>query len=232
MSGHSHFAESIEEYLEAVYRLEREGPGVTTSGLASELGVAPASVSGMLKKLAADGYVELVARGEAKLTRRGLEVGVRVLRRHRLAERLLTDVLGMGWEEVHSEACMLEHAISENVERKLIELLGDPQTCPHGHPIPPKDLSDPVRIGIPLAQLESGSQAEVYGVTDEVPEILRYLGEIGLRPGTNVLIHEKAPLGGPMTIEIDGRMYPISLELARMVIVETRNEINGRATVA
>lgn len=219
MSGHSHFAESIEEYLEAIYRLEHEGPGVTTSGLASMLGVAPASVSGMLKKLDKDGFVTYVARGEAKLTRKGLEVGVRVLRRHRLAERLLTDVLGMAWDEVHAEACMLEHAISQRVEDRLVTLLGDPQTCPHGHPVPPRDLSEPVRSGVPLAQIDAGSDAEVSGVTDEVPEILRYLGEIGLRPGAHVRIVEKAPLGGPVTIEIGKQRHAISLELARMVIV-------------
>src|SRR5581483_9184071 len=112
----------------------------------------------------------------------------------------------------------------DNVERKLVEFLGDPQTCPHGHPIPPRDLSDPVRIGIPLAQLESASYATVHGVTDEVPEILRYLGEIGLRPGTKVTVQEKAPLGGPITIEVNGRTYPISLELARMVIVNRNGE--------
>ena len=219
MSGHSHFAESIEEYLEAIYRLEHEGPGVTTSGLASMLGVAPASVSGMLNKLDKDGYVTHVARGEAKLTLKGLEVGVRVLRRHRLAERLLTDVLGMPWEEVHSEACMLEHAISQRVEDRLVALLGDPQTCPHGHPVPPRDLSVPVRTGTPLAQVEQGTLAVVSGVTDEVPEILRYLGDVGLRPGAPVRIVEKAPLGGPVTVEIDGARHAISLELARMVIV-------------
>lgn len=219
MAGHTHFAESIEEYLEAVYRLEREGPGVTTSGLASELGVAAASVSGMLKKLAADGYLEHRARGEAKLTQKGLEVAVRVMRRHRLAECLLTDVLGMGWDEVHAEACMLEHAISERVEERLIALLGDPKTCPHGHPIPPKDLSDPVRVGVPLAQIESGGGAVVHGVTEEVPEILRYLAEIGLRPGVSVSVSEKAPLGGPMTIRVNGGTHAISLELARMITV-------------
>jgi len=219
MSGHSHFAESIEEYLEAVYRLEREGPGVTTSGLASTLGVAPASVSGMLKKLERDGYVEYVARGEVKLTRSGLEVAVRVLRRHRLAERLLTDVLGMPWDEVHEEACMLEHAISERVELQLMKLLNDPQTCPHGHPIPPKDLSDPQRIGMPLAQVEAGSKTSVVGVTEEVPEILRYLGQIGLRPGVTVNVIEKAPLGGPLTVEVESGRHAISLELARMVMV-------------
>lgn len=220
MSGHSHFAESTEEYLEAVYRLEREGPGVSTSGLASELGVAPASVSGMLKKLAADGYLEHVARGEVKLTRKGLEVGVRVVRRHRLAERLLTDVLGMRWDEVQQEACMLEHAISENVERRLVEILGDPKVCPHGLPIPPADLSDPRRDGVPLAQIDIGSQAVVQGVTQEVPEMLRYLGEVGLFPGVSVRVHAKEPLGGPMTVEVDSRRHAISLELARMVLVD------------
>lgn len=219
MSGHSHFAESTEEYLEAVYRLEREGPGVTTSGLASELGVAPASVSGMLKKLAADGYVEHIARGEVKLTREGLAVGVRVLRRHRLAERLLTDVLGMRWDEVQAEACMLEHAISQKVEDRLVDILGDPTVCPHGLPIPPRDLSDPERIGFPLAQLDVGGDAVVHGVSEEVPEILRYLGEVGLRPGARVRVHEKAPLGGPMTVEVEQRTHAISLELARMVMV-------------
>lgn len=219
MSGHSHFAESIEEYLEAVYRLEHEGPGVTTSGLASMLGVAPASVSGMLKKLDKDGFVQYVARGEVKLTRKGLEVGNRVLRRHRLAERLLTDVLGMPWDEVHAEACMLEHAISERVEDRLIELLGNPQTCPHGHPMPPRDLSVPSRSGTPLAQIEQGRKAVVSGVSDEVPEMLRYLGHIGLRPGAGVRIVDKAPLGGPVTIEISGEQHAISLELARMVMV-------------
>ncbi|HEV2261903.1 MAG TPA: metal-dependent transcriptional regulator [Candidatus Rubrimentiphilum sp.] len=220
MSGHSHFAESTEEYLEAVYRLEREGPGVTTSGLASELGVAPASVSGMLKKLATDGYVEYVARGEVKLAPKGLAVAVRIVRRHRLAERLLTDVLGMPWDQVQSEACMLEHAISDKMEDRLIAILKDPKECPHGLPIPPKDLSDPPeRAGVPLAQVEVGQNAIVQGVTQEVPEILRYLGDVGLRPGAHVKVHEKAPLGGPMTVEIDKRRHAISLELARMVMV-------------
>jgi DtxR family Mn-dependent transcriptional regulator len=220
MSGHSHFAESIEQYLEGVYRLEREGPGVTTSGLASELGVAPASVSGMLKKLAAEGYVEHVARGEVRLTRKGLEIAVRVLRRHRLAECFLTDVLGMGWDAVHADACMLEHAISDDVEKRLVAFLGDPQNCPHGHPIPPKDLSDPIRRGMPLAQLEAGFSATVCGVSEEVPEILRYLGDVGLRPGASVAVQQKAPLGGPMTVKVGEREYPISIELARMVIVD------------
>jgi DtxR family transcriptional regulator, Mn-dependent transcriptional regulator len=219
MSGHSHFAESVEEYLEAVYRLEREGPGVTTSGLASSLGVAPASVSGMLKKLAKDGYLEHISRGEVKLTEKGLAVGVRVLRRHRLAERLLTDVLGMPWDQVHDEACMLEHAISANVEAQLLKLLKDPTTCPHGQPIPPSDLSNPVRAGEPLAQVPEGTHGRVESVTEEFPEILRYLAEIGLRPGVDITLVQKAPLGGPLTIAIAGKRHAISLELAGLVTV-------------
>jgi DtxR family Mn-dependent transcriptional regulator len=219
MPGHTHFDESTEEYLEAIYRLEREGPGVSTSALATELGVAPASVSGMLKKLASDGYISHRARGEAKLNRSGLEVAVRVIRRHRLAECFLTEILGMPWDEVHAEACRLEHAISAKVEERLVAVLGDPATCPHGHPIPPLDLSDPERPGIPLATLSAGDRARVHGVTDEISEILRYLADIGLRPGADVELLEKAPLGGPVTIRIGERVHAISLELARMVVV-------------
>ena len=219
MAGHTHFDESTEEYLEAIYRLEREGPGVTTSGLAAELGVAAASVSGMLKKLNADGYIDHKARGEAKLTQAGLEVAVRVLRRHRLAECFLTEMLGMPWDVVHEEACRLEHAISSAVEARLVAVLGDPKVCPHGQPIPSLDLSDPERPGVPLAQLDAGDSAKVHGVTEELSEMLRYLGTIGLRPGADVTVLEKAPLGGPLTVRVGSAPHAISLELARMVTV-------------
>jgi DtxR family Mn-dependent transcriptional regulator len=219
MAGHTHFEESTEEYLEAIYRLEREGPGVSTSALASDLGVAPASVSGMLKKLSGDGYIEHRARGEAKLTMSGLEIAVRVIRRHRLAECFLTEMLGMSWDEVHGEACRLEHAISARVEERLVVVLGDPKTCPHGHPIPPLDLSDPERPGLPLAQLDVGEDATIYGVIEEIPEMLRYLGDIGLYPRTPITVVEKAPLGGPVTIRLGDRQHAISLELAGMITV-------------
>ncbi len=220
MSGHSHFAESVEEYLEAVYRLEREGDGVSTGALASTLGVAPASVSGMLKKLAKDGFVEPVARGTVKLTREGLSVAVRVIRRHRIAECFLVDVLGMPWHEVHADACMLEHAISAEVEAHLQRLLKDPTRCPHGMPIPPSDLSDPVSRGEPLARVESGAELTIVGVTEEVPEILRYLAELDFKPGKRLRVLARAPLGGPLTISSQSGERAISLELARMLLVE------------
>jgi DtxR family Mn-dependent transcriptional regulator len=128
-------------------------------------------------------------------------------------------MLGMSWDEVHEEACRLEHAISAKVEARLVAVLGDPPTCPHGHPIPPLDLSDPERPGVALSQLAAGDAARVFGVTDEVTEILRYLGEIGLRPGADIEVEEKAPLGGPVTLRIGQARHAISLELARMITV-------------
>jgi DtxR family Mn-dependent transcriptional regulator len=219
MAGHTHFEESTEEYLEAVYRLEREGPGATTSALAAELGVSAASVSGMLKKLAGDGYVEHVSRGDARLTRKGLEIAVRVMRRHRLAECFLTKMLGLGWDEVGEEACRLEHAISARVEERLVAVLGNPQVCPHGHPIPPADGSEPLRVGMPLADLAHGASGTVRRVAERSPERLRYLGKLGLAPGARIEVVEKAPLGGPVTIAVGTARCPISLELARMIMV-------------
>jgi DtxR family Mn-dependent transcriptional regulator len=219
MAGHTHFDESLEEYLEAVYRLEREGPGVTTSGLAADLGVAPASVSGMLKKLAEGGYLEYRARGEAKLTQRGLAVGVRVIRRHRLAELMLTQLLGMPWDKVHDEACRLEHAISAAVEERLVAVLGDPKVCPHGHPIPPSDLSTPERPGMKLAHLQPGAVARIVEVIEDVPEMLRYLDSIGMRPGAEVDVVEYGPLGGPVTVANARGRHAISIELARLITV-------------
>ncbi len=114
----------------------------------------------MLKKLVNDGYVEHEVRGDISSRARASKSPCGVVRRNRLAERLLTDVLGMPWDEVYAEACILEHAITERVEERLVAALGDPQTCPHGHPIPPNDLTDPVRSGIPLAQIESGKRVD------------------------------------------------------------------------
>lgn len=216
---HTHFDESNEEYLEAIYRLEREGPGVSNSALASELGVAPASVSGMLKKLATEGFIEHPSRGGVTLTRKGLQTAARVVRRNRLAEVLLTDVLGMPWDQVYEEACKLEHAISERVEEHLVKVLGDPKFCPHGRPIPSADLSEPNYAGLPIAQLEIGGRARLHSVTEQMTELLRYLSEIGLQRGTSIEIVEKAPLGGPITIAYDGRRQAISLDLAKQLTV-------------
>jgi DtxR family Mn-dependent transcriptional regulator len=201
--------------------LEREGPGVTTSGLAADLGVAPASVSGMLKKLALEGYLTYESRGQAKLTEKGLGVAVRVLRRNRLAEVFLHDMLGMPWDEVHEEACRLEHAISERVEERLVAVLGDPKVCPHGHPIPAADLTSPARAATRLADAEPGTTVRIVEVVEDVPETLRFLDQIGVRPGATVDVVERGPLGGPVTVESPSGRHALSIELARLIAIAT-----------
>jgi DtxR family Mn-dependent transcriptional regulator len=219
MPGHTHFAESTEEYLEAIYRLEREGPGVTTSGLAADLGVAPASVSGMLKKLASDGYLTYTARSHAALTEGGLAIAVRVLRRNRLAEVFLHEVLGMPWDEVHAEACKLEHAISDRVEERLVAVLGDPSVCPHGHPIPSLDRPSPPRCALHLAETLPGTSVRIVEVVEDVPEMLRLLAAAGVRPGATVTVVERAGADGSVLVESAAGRSVIPIELARLVAV-------------
>jgi DtxR family Mn-dependent transcriptional regulator len=218
MPGHTHFAESTEEYLEAIYRLEREGPGVTTSGLAADLGVAPASVSGMLKKLASDGYLTYTARSQAALTDAGFAIAIRVIRRNRLAEVFLHDVLGMPWDEVHQEACKLEHAISDRVEERLVAVLGDPQFCPHGHPIPPLDRPGEPRHMLHLADTLPGTTVRIVEVVEDVPDMLRLLDAGGLRPGATVQVVERS-IGGGVTVSGPSGRTVIPVELARLVAV-------------
>jgi DtxR family Mn-dependent transcriptional regulator len=174
----------------------------------------------MLKRLASEGYLAYVARGEAKLTELGLGVAVKIMRRHRLAECFLTSILGMPWDEVHEEACRLEHAISARVEERLVAVLGDPKFCPHGLPIPSADLSEPERVGRKLADLEAGMSARIIDVAEDVPEMLRFLDEIGVRPGAQIDIVARGPLGGPVTLAGPSGQHAISLELARLISVE------------
>jgi DtxR family Mn-dependent transcriptional regulator len=127
----------------------------------------------------------------------------------------------MPWDEVHEEACRLEHAISERVETRLVAILGDPKVCPHGHPIPPADLSEPLRVGMRLADAVVGSTVRIVEVVEDVPETLRYLDRIGLRPGASVDVVEKGPLQGPVTIECASGRTAISIELARLIAIAT-----------
>ncbi len=128
-----------DEYLEALFKLERGSGPVTVKRLAAELGFTPPSVSEMLVRLRAQGLVEERGEGGIRLTPDGEREGASLVRRHRLSERFLVDYLGMSWDEVHDEACKLEHVLSPEVEARLAEQLGDPRTCPHGHAIPSED---------------------------------------------------------------------------------------------
>jgi DtxR family Mn-dependent transcriptional regulator len=210
--------ESTEDYLKTIWKLGRDGR-VSTSALASELGVSAASVTGMLKKLAALNLVEHEPYKGASLTPAGERVALEVVRHHRLLELYLTQALGLGWDEVHDEADRLEHHLSEELEAKIDEALGFPSRDPHGDPIPSVTLElcrDETR---PLADVEAGDAAVVARVPAEDAGLLRYLGTLGLAPDRAVRVVEQAPFGGPVTVEVDGKRHALGRDLAMQIEV-------------
>jgi DtxR family Mn-dependent transcriptional regulator len=210
--------EATQDYLKAIWKLGRDGRA-TTSAIADELGVSPASATGMLKRLAALGLVEHERYRGATLTRAGERVALEVVRHHRLLELYLMEALGLGWDEVHAEADRLEHHLSEEVEARIDEALGFPTRDPHGDPIPSAELelhTDPART---LAELMRGDEALILCVPDSDPALLRYLAELGLFPERHVTIVERAPFGGPLTVEVDGARHAIAVELAERIAV-------------
>jgi DtxR family Mn-dependent transcriptional regulator len=216
--GFGVYGSVIEDYLKAVWRLERDG-GATTSALASELGVAPGTVTGMLKRLVQLELVEYKPYRGASLTPAGERVALEVIRHHRLLELYLAEALGLGWDEVHVEAERLEHHLSEGLEARIDELLGHPSLDPHGHPIPTPELSLQGGESRPLAEVETGTRTAVKRVPDGDPALLRYLAKLGLTPAREVVVVERAPFGGPITLEVDGRRHTIGRDLAARIEV-------------
>jgi DtxR family Mn-dependent transcriptional regulator len=210
--------EAGEDYLKAIWKLGRDGR-VSTSALASELGVSAASATGMLKKLASLRLVEHEPYKGASLTPAGERVALEVVRHHRLLELYLTQALGLGWDEVHDEADRLEHHLSEEVEAKIDAVLGFPRRDPHGDPIPSVELELARELTQPLSEVAEGAAAVVARVPAEDGGLLRYLAEVGLAPDREVVVVEQGPFGGPVTVEIDGRRHAIGRELATRIEV-------------
>jgi DtxR family Mn-dependent transcriptional regulator len=223
---------NVEMYLKSVVRLYDGHDPVSTSAIAVELAISPASVSSMLKKLDADGYVVHEGRLGVIPTPEGARIGAVTLRRQRLAERLLVDHLGLPWEHAGIEACRLEHAISPAVEAHLARFLDDPQTCPHGHPIPrPNGQLWQHEHAIDLTDLAVGARALVLEVKHDIPELLRFLGEIDLRPGVQVTVKHREPAAGVVTIDIDGREHTVSAQLAGDIRVRHPNALRSKSKV-
>jgi DtxR family Mn-dependent transcriptional regulator len=209
----------IEEYLESIYKLQEEQHPVSTSRLAEHLKLSAPSVSEMVKKLAGKGLVFHWEKGVC-LTDEGKSLAKKVIRRHRLSERLLTDVLGFKWHEVHDEACKLEHAISPEMEDRLAESLGNPKTCPHGHPIPDKDgklVKEKVKA---LSELKAREKGIIVNVFEEDPKMLKYLASLGLIPDVSVTVEEVAPFGGPLIVCVAGSRYALGREVASKIKVK------------
>jgi DtxR family Mn-dependent transcriptional regulator len=189
---------AVEDYAKAIYSLgERDAGPVGTSALAERLDVAPASASAMVKKLDALGLVEHVPYRGVVLTDAGRRVALEVVRHHRLLELFLAEELGLPWDQVHAEAEVLEHHLSEEVEARIAAKLGDPERDPHGDPIPTAALAVPDVATRPLDLLEVGATGTFVRVSDADPAMLRYLAERGIRPGDAVEVTARQPFGGP-----------------------------------
>lgn len=210
--------QATEDYLKTIWRLARRDR-VTTSALAAELEVAPASVTGMLKKLAGLRLVEHEPYHGARLTEAGERVALEVVRHHRLLELYLTQALGLGWDEVHAEADRLEHHLSEEVEARIDEALGFPTRDPHGDPIPTRELVLPIDSRRSLNEVPEGETAVVSRVPDEDPDLLRYLASLGVSPECEVAVVARAPFDGPVTIDVAGARHSVAPALADRIEV-------------
>ncbi len=212
------FHPPLEEYLETIHALGEEGVPVIQARLVERLGHSPQSVSEMVHRLEAEGYLERKGRG-VELTTLGRERAESVVRKHRLAERFLVDVVGLPWEKAHLEAGRWEHVISDEVEARFVEILGNPSTCPHGNPIPG---GPPVEDDQhPLAEMPEGATVRLARITEQVEvdaESLAYLSASGFLPGVRATVLSKGP-DGTLTLDVDGARVAFGPAISRQLYV-------------
>lgn len=211
---------AVEDYLKAIYQLSEGDSAVGTSAIAERLGVAPGSVTGMLKRLGNQGLVQHERYQGARLTEEGMREAIRMIRRHRILELFLVEVLGYTWDQVHPEAERLEHAASDDLVDRMAGVLGNPESDPHGHPIPSSAGTIRMRELPTLAELRSGDRAILRRVSDEDPEALRYLARLNLVPGVEIQLLERTPMRGPLRVRVADTEEMIGLELAARLRVE------------
>jgi DtxR family Mn-dependent transcriptional regulator len=199
--------QNIQDYLKAIYGLTGDGGEASTTALATRLGIAPASVTGMLQKLAAlqPPLVHYQKHQGARLTPEGERAALEVLRHHRLLEAYLVESLGYSWDAVHEEACRLEHVISEEFETRIAAVLGNPLRDPHGAPIPSADLVMPSTNDVPLSSLRGGAKAIVRRVRCEETALLRHLESLGLVPGAGLAILDHSTFDANLTVQVKGK---------------------------
>lgn len=210
----------VEDYLKVIYEIERLAGAAGTNDIAQRLSIAPASVSGMVRRLADQGLLEHERYRGVRLTETGRRVALRTLRRHRVIEAYLTHALGYPWDLVHDEAERLEHAASDELIDRMAAAIGEPTTDPHGAPIPTREGEIEERALLALTDLAPGERGRVVRVSDDDAPRLRYLGELGLTPGTAVQLVARAPFGGPITLRVAGVERMIGPALAAVVLVE------------
>jgi DtxR family Mn-dependent transcriptional regulator len=210
----------VEDYLKTIYELEADGGTAGTNEIAAALRIAAPSVSGMLRRLAAQGLVTHEPYKGVQLTREGRRAALRTIRRHRVIEAYLTQALGYPWDRVHDEAERMEHAASDELIDRMAAAIGEPATDPHGAPIPTRDgtLTAEPRLTT-LAELGDGQAATIARVGDRDGERLRYLATLGITIGTQVEVVSREPYGGPITVLIGAKRRIIGPELAGHILV-------------
>lgn len=215
----------MEDYLKAAYLLYERGEEITVLALAQALSVTPPSVTGMVKRLASLGLLHHKPYQDLALTPAGEMVALEIVRHHRLLELYLAEFLGMPWEEVHAEADRLEHHISENLEERIAERLGQPAFDPHGDPIPTRELVLPAREVLRLPQLAPGTPAIIARIEQQERALLQYLESLGLVPGALITLVSVSPYGGVVTVRLGPPAAPehptqaIGEELAARILV-------------
>src|SRR5690348_7614025 len=213
---------AVQDYAKAIYTLESRHGAASTNELATLLEVRPASVSGMLRKLSDLGLVEHERYRGVRLTECGRRVALEVIRHHRLVELFLVESLGMTWDEVHDEAEVLEHALSEELEELIATKLGDPTVDPHGDPIPSRELKLAETPAQALTELEPGETATFVRISDTDPEMLRFLGDRGIAPGAQLELVERHPFDGPLFVRVGKDVHVLGATLARAMRVERK----------
>ncbi|MBI3959408.1 MAG: metal-dependent transcriptional regulator [Chloroflexi bacterium] len=189
------------DYLATIYKLEQRHDRVTTGALAARMSVSAAAASSMLKRLEDGNFVERSSADGITLTEQGRLAALQLIRRHRLLEVFLIQVMGYSWDQVDQEAHALQHAISSAFEERMDALCGYPTHCPHGDPIPSKEGRMPAEDLVPLVELQPASTAYIRRVATDDSRILRYLARLELTPGKPVVLHDIAPFNGPVTVE-------------------------------
>jgi DtxR family Mn-dependent transcriptional regulator len=213
---------STQDYLKRIYELTENGESASTNALAQKLNIKPASVTGMMQKLASSkpALVEYQKHQGVTLTKDGRRAALEVIRHHRLLEAWLVQTLGYSWDEVHEEAERLEHVISEDFERRIAAAMGNPSRDPHGEPIPTADLKMPEEATTPLSALRPNQTGMVTRVKAADADLLRYLDELGLVPGAQIEVKEYSPFDHNLTIKVGRKSAVLGLNITSKIFIE------------
>ena len=210
-SDHATVAE--EEYLQTLFWLQEAGLPMTGANVARAMQLSPPTVHEMIGRLERDGYITRATNKTISFTPNGEEHAAGIVRRHRLIERFLTDVLGIPWDEVHEEAERLEHAMSPTLEQRMLAAIGDAKTCPHGHPI----VAGTRIVGVPLADVQPGARVKILRFENEAEDLLHYLKDSGIEPGLEGTVATNGD--GEVVVEAGGHTCTLTTSVAETVSV-------------